>query len=262
MKSPFPGMDPYIEACGLFEDFHQNLIDEIARALAKAIPRGYLVRKGERPYIVLSEKEGPKDHIFQPDVGIVGPPSSAGAMAVADPDVSTDSIPMRALIMEEFRESFVEVYVTRPTRELVTCIEVLSPSNKRRNTEGWDTYFRKRRSLLLGSVNFLEIDLLRNGDRMPMVDAWPSSPYTLLLARRWIAPRCRVWPADYMRPLPIIPVPLVKPDPDVPLNLQAMIETIYADFRYDEDIDYKQPLKPPLSAEEANWLAERLNQCS
>ena len=262
MKSPFPGMDPYIEASGLFEDFHLNVIDEIARALAKAVPRGYLVRKGERPYIVLSEKEGPKDHIFQPDVGVVGPALSPGRLAVADPDVSADSIPMRALITEEFRESFVEIYVTRPTRELVTCIEVLSPSNKRRNTEGWDTYLRKRRSLLLGSANFLEIDLLRNGDRMPMVDAWPSSPYTLLLARRGIAPRCRVWPAHYMRPLPIIPVPLVKPDPDVPLNLQAMIETIYADFRYDEDINYTQLLKPPVAAEDASWLAEQLQRRS
>ena len=29
MKSPFPGMDPYIEACGLWGDFHHELISEI-----------------------------------------------------------------------------------------------------------------------------------------------------------------------------------------------------------------------------------------
>ena len=29
MRSPFPGMDPYIEACGLWGDFHQDLIGAI-----------------------------------------------------------------------------------------------------------------------------------------------------------------------------------------------------------------------------------------
>ena len=29
MKSPFPGMDPYIEACGLWEGFHNRLIAKI-----------------------------------------------------------------------------------------------------------------------------------------------------------------------------------------------------------------------------------------
>jgi len=29
MKSPFPGMDPYIEACGLWGDFHTHLIEKI-----------------------------------------------------------------------------------------------------------------------------------------------------------------------------------------------------------------------------------------
>ena len=28
MKSPFPGMDPYIESCGLWEDFHYGLVGD------------------------------------------------------------------------------------------------------------------------------------------------------------------------------------------------------------------------------------------
>ena len=46
MKSPFPGMDPYIEACGLWGDFHHDLISEIKHALAQAVPERYLVRRG------------------------------------------------------------------------------------------------------------------------------------------------------------------------------------------------------------------------
>ena len=51
MKSPFPGMDPYIEACGLWEDFHASFIGEIHRTLAAALPERYIARLGERSYI-------------------------------------------------------------------------------------------------------------------------------------------------------------------------------------------------------------------
>ena len=70
MRSPFPGMDPYIEACGLWEDFHSHLIEKIGEKLADAAPDRYLVRTGERSYIVLLESEGVKSHSFLPDVSV------------------------------------------------------------------------------------------------------------------------------------------------------------------------------------------------
>jgi Protein of unknown function (DUF4058) len=57
-----------------------------------------------------------------------------------------------------------------------------------------------------GSFCLVEIDLLRGGQRMPMLDPWPDSPYTLLIARA--GSLCRVWRAHYRRSLPVIPVPL------------------------------------------------------
>jgi hypothetical protein len=53
-------------------------------------------------------------------------------------------------------------------------------------------------------------------------------------------------------------VPLAKPDPDIPLNIQPMIEAIYARSRYYRNIDYARPLTPPLAAEESTWLAQQL----
>jgi hypothetical protein len=58
---------------------------------------------------------------------------------------------------------------------------------------------------LLGKANLVEIDLLRGGTRFPMLDPWPASPYTVLVARAEHAPRCKVWPAYFDRPLPAIP---------------------------------------------------------
>jgi hypothetical protein len=58
MKSPFPGMDPYIEVCGLWADFHTHLIEKIYEQLAEAVSERYLVRTGERSYVVLVESAG------------------------------------------------------------------------------------------------------------------------------------------------------------------------------------------------------------
>ena len=44
MKSPFPGMDPFIEGCGLWWDFHDALVQAIKGVLADRVPEKYLVR--------------------------------------------------------------------------------------------------------------------------------------------------------------------------------------------------------------------------
>ena len=91
-----------------------------------------------------------------------------------------------------------------------------------------------------------------------MLDPLPPSPYYLLVSREEKAPYCRVWPGYFDQPLPIIPIPLRKPDPDIPLRLQALIETIYEQGRYGEEIDYARPLDPPLTAQQAAWLKKQL----
>jgi hypothetical protein len=131
--------------------------------------------------------------------------------AVAYPEVGS-SLSMRALVEEEFRERFVEIHEADGERRLVTGIEVLSPSNKKRNSPGWDQYLRKRQGFFASrSANFIEIDLLRGGERMPMADAWPDSPNRLLVARMQRMPMCQVWQGHFQRALPPIPVPLYPP---------------------------------------------------
>jgi hypothetical protein len=256
-------MDPSIEACGLWEDFHGALIYQIRERLADVVPERYLVRAGERSYLVLVEDEGEVSHPFLPDVSVTTArrrkkPGKKGGTALAEPFDETDSVVLRAFIEEEHRETFVEIYAAFPEQRLVTRIEVLSPSNKRPNTPGWDLYVRKRQSLLLSGVHLVEIDLLRGGQRMPMLDPWPACPYTLMVARARKAQHCKVWRAHFQRRLPPIPVPLAKPDPDVTLSLQPLIDTIYQRFRYGQSIDYRKALDPPLDTEESAWLKRQL----
>jgi hypothetical protein len=231
-------MDPYIEACGFWEDFHHGLVVEIANVLSSKLPENYVARTGVRNYVVIGKPAGEATHELS---------------------TALDVVSMRPFIAEQFKEPFVEISVMdEEERRLVTCIEVLSPANKRKGTEGWDSYLRKRQALLLGEASLVEIDLLRGGTRMPMLDPWPKTPYTLLVSRRSHTPGCRVWRAHFQRPLPAIPVPLATYEPDVMLELQPLVETIYARRRYWKCIDYGKALLPPLSAEENAWFEAQM----
>lgn len=263
MESPFPGMDPYIEACGLWEDFHNSFIAQIALQLATKTPDHYVVRTGDREYIDLVEAEGKKEHLFKPDVSVTTPRgrkkgAKRGSVALAEPDTQPKPHVLRAFIADEYRETFIEIYETDPEMRLVTTIEVLSPSNKQPGSTGWDLYQRKRQSILLGSTSLVEIDLLRGGTRMPMVDPWPDSPYTLLVSRPRKPFTCNVWEAHYRQPLPPIPIPLAEPDPPVMIDLQPLIGTIYRLFRYGQSIKYEAPLTPGLSPEDEAWCRQLL----
>jgi hypothetical protein len=227
VKSPFPGMDPYIEDRGLWADFHTKLIGEIERRLAALVPERYFVQIGRRG-------------------------------ALPEPEANDTAVSLRAFIDEHFRETFIDIFEAGPGGRLVTSIEVLSPSNKRHGTEGWEQYLRKRNALLLGSANLVEIDLLRGGRRMPMVEPWPDSPYYVLVGRQSRVPYCQVWPVHFHQPLPEVPVPLASPDPDVRIALQPLVEAVYERSRYARAIDYGKPLDPPLAPEQAAWLQGRL----
>ena len=262
MKSPFPGMDPYIEARGLWRDFHARLVTRIIDALEEALPAKYRVRTEQREVIELVEEEGKRERSLHPDVGVTGPlprpPAGEGSVATAEPATASPPMALRAFVAEEFRERFIEILTTEPERRLVTCIEVLSPSNKRHGSTSREQYLRKRQALLLGEANLVEIDLLRGGTRMPMLDHLPNSPYYLLVGRWYKEAVCQVWPASYLERLPPVPVPLDRPDPDVLLDLQPMVDAIYQRSRYGLDLEYTKPPDPPLPDADRTWLHEQL----
>lgn len=251
MKSPFAGMDPYIEGSRYWGDFHSHLIESIYVQLADSAPPGYYVRSETRDYLEVVEQEGKKKSPFLPDASIESKapdrkPKRAGPTTAATKDAGP--LTLRAFVTEQFREKFVEIYQGATEPRLVTAIEVLSPTNKRPGSHGRELYLRKRQSFLLGDVNLIEIDLLRGGERMPMVDPWPDSPYVLMVARVNVDHRCEVYCGYHDRPLPSLPVPLIEPDADLRIDLQPMVDTIYRRGRYLESLNYDRELNPPLPA--------------
>jgi len=149
---------------------------------------------------------------------------------------------------------WVEIRSTE-AEQLITVIEILSPVNKRPGHEAFLDYQRKRRELLRSSVHLMEIDLLRGGQRPPLDEPVPPAAYYVTLSRANRRPRIEVWPIQLANQLPILPVPLLEPDPDTPLDLNAMVASVYERGAYGSQIDYRSPPPPPpLSDEEARWM--------
>ena len=57
MPSPFPGMDPYIEAPDIWPDFHHAFATEIRNALNRTMPKPYYARLEMRPEIGIVDEE-------------------------------------------------------------------------------------------------------------------------------------------------------------------------------------------------------------
>src|SRR2546422_629315 len=260
MPSPFPGMDPYLEATGKWEDFHNKLMGDMERHLSQVLPPRYAVRLGERSYIdyIDPRTEQTGELLFKPDIGIKSAGAESGSASTSVLEES--ALDMEGRVETEFREVFLEIHELDPAHRLVTGIEIPSPSNKRPGSVGWYQYERKRKVFLEGHANLVEIDLLRGGRRMAMAQPWPDSPYYIMVLRRETAPRCKVWRAHFRQPLPPIPIPLAPPDPDLHFELQPLVDAVYARSRYGRELDYTTALRPAFSAEEAAWLAERLRQ--
>jgi hypothetical protein len=155
-------MDPYIEASHLFEDFHNKLISEIERALSERVPDRYVVRTPERSYVALIEDP---EQLLIPEVVIASrrpkqlDRKRKKAVPVATGQSERGPVLMRASIKSEYREPFIEIRYGDGEHKLVTGIEILSPSNKRRSSKGWRVYYRKRQAFLSSYANFVEIDL-------------------------------------------------------------------------------------------------------
>ena len=247
MQSPFPGMDPYLEAPGIWPDVHTRLMTIIGEQLVPLLAPKYLAEL-ETQVVIDQVDDDPQ--VVLPDVSITRtdlPGSASSAVAVAAPAPVEVRVPM------EVPTRLVSVYIRlRETARLVAVIELLSPVNKRRGT-GRQEYIEKRRTFLKSPAHFVEIDLLRSHPRMPFDDPLPAADYIVMVCKAGERPRSNVWPVSVRQPLPTIPIPLLAPDPPVPLDLGQALRTAYARARYDLRVDYRKPPVPPLPPGESAW---------
>jgi hypothetical protein len=160
------------------------------------------------------------------------------------------------------RQRRVVIYVQARPRQAVASIELLSPSNKASGSVGQARYLEKRASALHGGLHWVEIDLLRGGERPPVPVALPrAADYLAYVAQATPTGWQHLAYAWGLRdPLPRLPVPLLGPD-WVHLDLEACFREAYDRIAADDEADYTAlPPPPPLRPDDRAWAEDLLRQ--
>src|SRR5712692_8679 len=148
IQSPFPGMDPYLEAPTIWPDVRTSLMNIVREQLTPLLAPKYLA---ELETQVVIDRIDDDPQVVLPDVSVTTPDVPAGApsaVAVAAP------APVRVRVPLDVPTRLVSVHIRqRENERLVAVIELLSPVNKRRG-KGRAEYLEMHRRCQQGAALF------------------------------------------------------------------------------------------------------------
>jgi hypothetical protein len=271
-------MDPYLEAPDIWPDFHDALANEMRGVLNQTLPPPYYARLEMRPEIgVVNQDEGTQyKRRIVPDVSVAHPPGSEGkqdAVAVLEGPRTAISPSLEITVpSEQGQHTIVEIRDPRRGHRLVTLIEIVSPSCKHPGADR-RAYQQKHREVYNSDANLIELDLLRGGDRVlhnlhvesAIAALEPPPDYLVLVNRAWQRAggqvSYQIFAIGLRELLPCIPVPLREGEPEVPLDLQYVVNRAYDSGPYRRGaVNYGQPPEPPLREADVGWAAEHLHE--
>jgi len=259
MKSPFPGMDPYLESH--WGDVHTRLMVYASNQINAQLPGDLRARVQEG--LAVMEEESFSRTIY-PDVRVferldrpaTAPEAEAALAAVAEPYVVT---------LEDDPQTWrhLEIVDTGAGDRVVTIIEILSPANKI-GLQGQMNYIRKQQEFWHAGVNLVEIDLICAGsyvlafpeDRLPRPCRTTYRACVRRAANRYQA---EFYPMPLREPLRNIRVPLRPSDHDAMLRLQELIDACYRDGGYDT-LNYRADPEPRINEADATWADALLRE--
>ena len=189
MPSPFPGMNPYLEHPSVWHDFHESFMPLAREALSSQVLPRYFVKIDEHLYVHELAEES-RRLVGRADLSVTHRPSfgesaRTGAQLLTAPaEVTVPEIDIESI-------SYLQV-LDRETRQVVTVVELLSPSNKLAGSDR-DQYVSKSRQLTRANVNLVEIDLLRCGSRTHWV-GMSHCDYSVVVSRPEQSPKAGLWP--------------------------------------------------------------------
>lgn len=247
-------MNPYLEQPGVWHDFHQAYITAIRNALTPQIRPEYIAKIEDHIYIhELSADE--RRFLGRSDVSVVHSKSST-ATATASRSIVAPAFGQITPDVDILHESYIEIR-DRESSEVITVIELLSPTNKAPGSDR-EQYLGKRKAILASNTHLVEIDLLRGGARMPVGDL-PPCDYVVMVSRSYDRPRVELWPLSLRDQLPVIPVPLRLSRDDATIDLGRLSQEQFDAAGY-EDYVYRTAPQPPLAAADAAWAEALLGK--
>ncbi len=256
MNSPFPGMNPYLESNVFWSEVHHRLITAIADAIEVNIPPQYRVAIKQCTYL---SDDSDSVLVGIPDVSVFYQKEKLPQHSSVKTEVSaSEGITVTMPIPENVKENYLEIREVA-TGFVVTTIEVLSPKNKR-SGEGRKAYERKRKQVLASLSHLVEIDLLRNGKPMAVLEDIQPTDYRIIVSKSELRPQAKLYGFSIREPIPAFLLPLQPEDTEIVLDLQPLLNGIYNRARYYLSIDYNQDPVPPLKSEDTTWLDTLLQE--
>lgn len=249
MRCPFPGMDPYVEAASLWEDFHAGMMTSIRLSLEAQIGAAHQAVLVWREYVLESETP------LSPPIGKGSEPTIAMPPEPVTPPVDPPRPVVLPFWRREVRIPVIEVLERGNANRVVTVVELLSPGDKVAGA-GRISYFKEREQFWETGTNLVEVDLLRAGT--PTVRLSPERlasvrPWSYLVAVTRQSPtRHEVYPIALDGKLPRVGVPLSPGMPDAVLDLQALFTACHLTLGLD-DGHYQQSPPPPMTPGEIAW---------
>jgi hypothetical protein len=245
-------MNPYLEHPALWPEVHNRLIVAMADALNPQILPKYRAAIDQRVYR-LDGNEAllvgiPDVAVERRTVGASGSQKRPGLVTGVMATPLSVTVPMPV----EVQEFYLEIREVA-TQDVVTAVEVLSPSNKQTRA-GRAAYEAKRFNVLGSSTHLVEIDLLRVGVPMPLVNRQEDFDYRILVSRFQERPGADLYGFNLPDQIPAFPLPLREPDREPVVDLKALLDQVYDRGGYEVVIDYGRSPTPPLAVDQNTWL--------
>jgi Protein of unknown function (DUF4058) len=254
MPSPFPGMDPYLEDPFFWHQVHSRLIVALANDLGRRLRPKYYAAIETRTYL-----EDGAESIFVgiPDTIVFSGKQAATAQNTATLTMPT-VMPQKVRLIEpiEVKERYLEIRKVG-SHEVVAAIEVLSPKNK--IGEGRRIYLRKRQTILESASHFVEIDLLRVSQPMPLEGMTGKTDYRILVSAAGERPEADLYGFNLPDAIPIFLLPLHIEDSPISVDLGLLLQIVYEEGCFDLQIDYRQSVpEPSLTTKNSEWVKKVL----
>jgi Protein of unknown function (DUF4058) len=223
MPSPFPGMDPYLEAEALWPAFHHQLISGLYQMLLPGLVDRYRARIGQRTYV-------------------------------------TEEPLFTSIIRQERQEEFIEIR-QRADGRFITLIDIPGPINKML-PQGRTSYLETRRQVRAQGGSVVEIDLVLQGTPLLDFnrDGLPEWDYAVSITRSTQPDKYEIYTSTLSKRLPRFKVPLAPDDRDTVIDLQGTFSRAYDQGNVLGQIDYSKDPSYKLSDVRRKLIGDWLTQ--
>lgn len=228
---------------------HNRLIVALADALTPQLLPKYQVDIEKRIYEVIGVNSL---LVGRSDVSVQHPRTSSDTSTnVVIASSPSEPVKVTVPLMEEVREAYLEVK-DAATKAVITTLEILSPTNKR--GDGRQKYEAKRQRVLRSQTHLVEIDLLRDGEPLPVIEDLTQNHYRTLVSRSAVRPTADLYLFNLPDSIPRFSLPLQPDDREPLVDLQTLLNDVYDRSGYDYFIDYRLNPLPPMSKADMAWL--------